>query len=41
MCKDRTRPPSLPDVDVQMVERIAAGEVEPEEILAWLSARVA
>ena len=32
---------TLPDVDVAMVERIAAGEVKQEEILAWLSERVA
>jgi death-on-curing protein len=32
---------TLPDVDVPMVERIAAGEVKQEEILAWLSERVA
>jgi death on curing protein len=31
----------LPDVDVPMVERIAAGQADHEEILAWLSARVA
>jgi death-on-curing protein len=30
---------TLPDVDVPMVERIAAGLVEHEEILAWLSER--
>jgi prophage maintenance system killer protein len=30
-----------PDVDVQMVERIAAGQVERREILAWLSERTA
>lgn len=29
-----------PDVDVPMVERIAAGDVEHPEILAWLSTRV-
>ncbi len=29
-----------PDVDVPMVERIAAGDVEHAEILAWLSTRV-
>jgi death-on-curing protein len=28
-----------PDVDVPMVERIAAGQVEQQEILAWLSKR--
>jgi death on curing protein len=28
-----------PDVDVPMVERIAAGQVEHREILAWLSER--
>lgn len=32
---------SLPDVDVPMVERIAAGKADHEEILAWLSGRVA
>jgi death-on-curing protein len=32
---------ALPDVDVPMVERIAAGQVEHEEILAWLSERIA
>jgi prophage maintenance system killer protein len=30
-----------PDVDVPMVERIAAGQVEQQEILAWLSKRTA
>ncbi len=30
-----------PDVDVSMVERIAAGQVEQQEILAWLSKRTA
>jgi death on curing protein len=30
-----------PDVDVSMVERIAAGQVERREILAWLSERTA
>lgn len=29
-----------PDVDVPLVERIAAGDVEHPEILAWLSTRV-
>jgi death-on-curing protein len=29
-----------PNVDVPMVERIAAGDVEHHEILAWLSRRV-
>lgn len=32
---------SLPDVDVPMVERIAAGQADHEEILAWLSDRIA
>lgn len=32
---------SLPDVDVPMVERIAAGEIDQEEVLAWLSERTA
>jgi death on curing protein len=31
---------ALSDVDVPMVERIAAGQVEHEEILAWLSERI-
>lgn len=30
-----------PDVDVPMVERIAAGEVDHREIVAWLSQRTA
>lgn len=30
-----------PDVDVPMVERIATGQVEHREILAWLSKRAA
>jgi hypothetical protein len=30
----------LPDVDVPMVERIAAGKADHQEILAWLSDRV-
>jgi death-on-curing protein len=30
-----------PDVDVPMVERIAAGQVEHQEIMAWLSQRTA
>ncbi len=30
-----------PDVDVPMAERIAAGQVEHQEILAWLSQRTA
>ncbi len=30
-----------PDVDVRMVERIAAGQVEHRDILAWLSQRTA
>jgi len=30
-----------PDVDVPMVERIAAGQVEHQEIVAWLSKRIA
>ncbi len=29
----------LPDVDVPMVEQIAAGEVSQDEIVAWLSER--
>jgi death on curing protein len=28
-----------PDIDVPMVERIAAGEVDHREIVAWLSQR--
>ncbi len=32
---------SLPDVDVPMVERIAAGQANHEEIRVWLSVRVA
>lgn len=32
---------ALPDVDVPMVERIAAGQANHEEILAWLSERIA
>jgi len=31
---------TLPDVDVPMVERIAAGQVEPAEVVAWLSERI-
>lgn len=31
---------TLPDVDVPMVERIAAGQVEPPEVVAWLAERV-
>lgn len=30
-----------PDVDVPMVDRTAAGEVEQGEIVAWLSTRTA
>jgi death-on-curing protein len=30
-----------PDVDVPMVERIAAGQVEHQEIMGWLSQRTA
>jgi death on curing protein len=30
-----------PDVDVPIVERIAAGQVEHQEIVAWLSKRTA
>ncbi len=30
-----------PDVDVPMVERIAAGQIEHREIVAWLSTRTA
>ena len=30
-----------PDVDVPMVERIAAGQVKHQEILAWLTQRTA
>jgi death-on-curing protein len=30
-----------PDADVPMVERIAAGQVEHREVLAWLSERTA
>jgi death-on-curing protein len=32
---------AAPDVDVPMVERIAAGQVQQQEILAWLSKRTA
>ncbi len=32
---------SLPDVDVPMVERIAAGKADHEEVFAWLSERIA
>ena len=32
---------SLPDVDVPLVERVAAGEAGHEQILQWLSGRVA
>jgi death on curing protein len=32
---------SQPDVDVALVERVAAGEAGHEQILQWLSARVA
>jgi death-on-curing protein len=31
---------ALPDLDVPMVERIAAGQVEHKEILEWLSERI-
>ncbi len=31
---------ALPDVDVPMVEAIAAGQVEHEAIVAWLSKRI-
>jgi hypothetical protein len=31
---------ALPDVDVPMVEPVAAGQVEQEEILTWRSERV-
>jgi death-on-curing protein len=31
---------ALPDIDVPMVERIAAGQADHEEVLAWLSERV-
>jgi death-on-curing protein len=30
---------TLPDVDVPMVERIAAGQADHDEVLAWLSQR--
>jgi hypothetical protein len=30
-----------PDIDVPMVERIAAGEAAPNEIIAWLEIRTA
>jgi hypothetical protein len=29
-----------PDTDVPMVERIAAGETAPAEIIAWLGRRI-
>jgi death-on-curing protein len=32
---------ALPDVDVPMVEQVAAGQVNHEEVLAWLSKRIA
>jgi death-on-curing protein len=32
---------SLPDVDVPMVERAAAGQATHEQVLAWLSERTA
>ncbi len=32
---------ALPDVDVPMVERIAAGQVGHDDILGWLSERIA
>ena len=32
---------ALPDVDVPMVERIAAGQAAHDEVLAWLSERTA
>jgi len=31
---------TLPDVDVPMVERIAAGQVESAEVIAWLNERI-
>lgn len=31
---------TLPDVDVPMVERIAAGQVESAEVVAWLNERM-
>ncbi len=31
----------LPDVDVPMVENVAAGQLKQDEILAWLSDRIA
>jgi death-on-curing protein len=32
-------PDAMPDLDVTMVERIAAGQADHDEILAWLSER--
>lgn len=32
---------TLPDVDVPMVEQVAAGQLKQDEILAWLSDRIA
>lgn len=32
---------ALPDVDVPTVERVAAGQLNQQEIRAWLSARIA
>ncbi len=34
-------PDAMPDLDVTMVERIAAGEVSQDEIVTWLSERTA
>jgi death-on-curing protein len=31
---------TLPDVDVPMVERIAAGQVESAQVVAWLNERI-
>ncbi len=31
---------SLPDVDVPMVERIASGQADHDEVLTWLSERI-
>jgi death on curing protein len=32
---------TLPDVDVPLVERVAAGQVDHEAIIAWISKRIA
>lgn len=40
-CEQNGRPWAAPDVDIDaaMVERVAAGEVELEELAAWVTSR--